>query len=185
MAKPSPRKNKQRSTFRLELPAEETHWQCQSRDQGVILLAEDGEEEVMLLRRAFAKANLLNPLQVVSTGEEAIAYLQGEGKFADRNQYPLPTLFLLDLKMPRKSGFEVLEWIRKQPGLAALRTVVLTSSDDVWDLRRAYQLGAASFLVKPVDFHHFVEITLSLKGYWLWLTRDPRTAQPARATGTP
>src|SRR5262245_62174456 len=81
--------------------------------QGVILLAEDREDEVMLLRRAFAQANFLNPLHVVSNGEEAIAYLQGEGKYANRAEYPLPTLVLLDLKMPRKDGFEVLHWIRQ------------------------------------------------------------------------
>src|SRR5438477_3383302 len=88
---------------------------------GVILLAEDAEDQVVLVRRAFAKAQLLNPVHVVPNGEEAIAYLQGTGKYANRDEYPLPCLLLLDLKMPRKNGFEVLEWIRQQPGLSALR----------------------------------------------------------------
>lgn len=148
--------------------------------EGVILLAEDREEEVMLLRRAFAKANFLNPLHVVSNGEEAISYLQGEGKYANRDEYPLPSLLLLDLKMPRKNGFEVLEWVRQQPGLTALRMVVLTSSDEIRDVNRAYQLGANSFLVKPVDFSSFVQTTQALKGYWLWMSKEPEIARPPR-----
>ena len=148
--------------------------------EGVILLAEDREDEVMLLRRAFAKANFLNPLHVVSNGEEAIAYLQGEGKYSNRDEYPLPCLLLLDLKMPRKNGFEVLEWIRQQPGLSALRVVVLTGSDEMRDVNRAYQLGANSFLVKPVDFPRFVEVTQALKGYWLWMSKEPEVARERR-----
>ena len=149
--------------------------------QGVILLAEDREDEVTLIRRAFAKANFLNPLQVVSNGEESIAYLQGEGKYANRAEYPLPSLLLLDLKMPRKDGFEVLEWIRQQPSLMALRIVVLTSSDAIRDVNRAYQLGANSFLVKPLDFASFVQMTQALKGYWLWMSKEPEIARTPRA----
>jgi len=141
------------------------------------LLAEDREEDVVSIRHAFAKANFLNPLQVVTSGEEAIAYLRGEGKYADRDEYPLPSLLLLDLKMPRKDGFQVLEWIRQQPVLSALRVVVLTASDRISDVNRAYQLGASSFLVKPVDFPNFVEMTRALKGYWLWMTNEERAAQ--------
>jgi len=150
------------------------------KSQGVILLAEDREDEVLLLRRAFAQANFLNPLQVVSNGEEAISYLQGEGKYSDREEYPLPALLLLDLKMPRKDGFEVLQWIRQQPEFRALRVVVLTASDHIMDVNRAYQLGANSFLVKPVDFAHFVEVTQALKGYWLWMSEEPHIARRAR-----
>src|SRR6266480_4275505 len=117
-------------------------FQPQNRDatEGVILLAEDREDEVMLLRRAFAKAKFLNPLHVVANGEEAIAYLQGEGKYASRDEYPLPSLLLLDLKMPRKDGFQVLDWIRHQPELSALRVVVLTSSDAIRDVNLAYSM---------------------------------------------
>src|SRR6266704_2300137 len=146
--------------------------------QGVILLAEDREDEVVLLRRAFAEANFVNPLQVVSNGEEAIAYLQGEGKYANRDEYPLPSLVLLDLKMPRKDGFEVLQWINHQPHLRGLRVVVLTASDSIRDVNRAYQLGANSFLVKPVDFAHFVEVTQALKGYWVWMSQEPDAFRP-------
>jgi CheY-like chemotaxis protein len=161
---------------------EDAKSQWPEMNEGVILLAEDGEDQVMLIRRAFAKANFLNPLHVVSNGEEAIAYLEGEGKYASRDEYPLPTLLLLDLKMPRKDGFEVLEWIRQQPGLSALRVVVLTSSDEMRDVNRAYQLGANSFLVKPVDFPRFVEVTLALKGYWLWMSKEPEISREQRTS---
>jgi CheY-like chemotaxis protein len=83
--------------------------------------------------------------------------------------------------MPRKDGFEVLQWIRQQPGLSALRVVVLTASDQIRDVNRAYQLGANSFLVKPVDFRSFVEVTQALKGYWIWMSKEPQIARIAQA----
>lgn len=141
--------------------------------QNLILLAEDREEDVIILRRAFAKAKFANPVHVVSSGEEAIAYLEGKGKYARRDEFPLPSLFLLDLKMPGKDGFAVLEWLRQQPGLSALRVVVLTSSDEIREVNRAYQMGANSFLVKPVDFPNFVEMTRALSGYWIWTSKEP------------
>src|SRR5437016_14158370 len=103
-------------------------------DQAIILLAEDREDDVLLIRKAFSKANISNPLQVVRDGEEAIAYLSGEGKYSNRDEYPLPDLFLLDLKMPGKDGFDVLRWVRQQTGLSALSVVVLTSSEDMRDV---------------------------------------------------
>src|SRR6266566_5950637 len=96
--------------------------------RGVILLAEDNEDHILLIQRAFTQAGLLNPLYVVRDGEQAIAYLKGGGEYANRDQHPLPELLLLDLKMPRKNGFEVLGWIRSDPGLRPLRVVVLTTS---------------------------------------------------------
>ena len=133
---------------------------------------------MILTRRAFKLAGLINPLFVVQDGEEAIAYLKGEGKFSNRTEYPLPTLLLLDLKMPRKNGFDVLEWLRTQPSLAALRVVVLTTSDQIHDVNRAYQLGANSFLTKPVDFRDFVQLSSAIKGYWLWISRAPELERP-------
>ena len=91
------------------------------------------------------------PIFVVNDGEETSAYLDGQGKFANRYEYPLPELLLLDLKMPGKNGFEVLEWIRQQPGLKRLRIVVLTTWDSPQDVNRAYELGANAFMVKPFD----------------------------------
>ncbi|SRR6266436_8450978 len=142
-------------------------------DCEVILLAEDNENHVLLVRRAFEQAGLVNPLYVVSNGEEAISYLKGDGKYANRDEYPLPCLMLLDLKMPKKDGFDVLEWLRAQPGFSSLRVVVLTTSEELRDVNRAYRLGANSFLTKPVDFRDFVQLSSAIKGYWIWLSRAP------------
>src|SRR2546421_11518689 len=144
-------------------------------DCEVILLAEDNENHVLLVRRAFEQAGLVNPLYVVSNGEESINYLKGEGKYANRAEYPLTCLLLLDLKMPRKNGFEVLEWLREQPNLSSMRVVVLTTSEELRDVNRAYRLGANSFLTKPVDFRDFVQLSSAIKGYWIWLSRVPQT----------
>lgn len=149
-------------------------------DTPVILVAEDREDEILLLRRAFKHANILNPLQIVRDGEEAVAYLKGEGRFSNRDEYPLPSLMLLDLKMPRMDGFEVLQWIRRQPTLSSLRVVVLTASEEIRDVNMAYQLGANSFLVKPVDFDNFVDVIETLQGYWLWLSQAPELSRPPR-----
>jgi len=119
-----------------------------------ILLVEDREDDVFLVRRAFEKAYLLNPLQVVRNGEEAVAYLKGEGTYANRAGYPLPSLILLDLKLPGMDGFDVLRWIRQEPNFGSLPVIVLTSSEQIRDVNRAYQLGANSFLVKPTDFQN-------------------------------
>lgn len=149
-----------------------------------ILLAEDNDDHVILIKRAFAHARLLNPVQVVPDGAEAIAYLNGDTKYSDRKEYPLPALLLLDLKMPNKDGFAVLEWIREQPDLRnRLRVVVLTTSDRVSDLNRAYQLGAHSFLTKPLDLRDFIQIGPAIKGLWIWSSdshvRLANSAEPA------
>lgn len=147
-----------------------------------ILLAEDNEDHILLIKRAFGKANLLNPLQIVNDGREAIRYLQGDGPYVDRSQFPFPALLLLDLKMPNCDGFDVLQWIRDQKNLPALRIVVLTTSDRVFDMQRAYELGAHSFLTKPVDFRDFIQLGPAIKGQWLWMSRHPDTVgTPATA----
>jgi CheY-like chemotaxis protein len=147
-------------------------------DRDLILIAEDREDDVLLIRRSLERANVFNPVQVVHNGEETMAYLRGEGRFSNRAEYPLPALLLLDLKMPRKDGFEVLHWIRQQPTLKALRVVVLTSSEDIRDVNRAYESGANSFLVKPMDFENSVEIAKFLKDYWLRTDKAPSLSRP-------
>ena len=134
---------------------------------GVILLAEDDPNDVLLIQRAFQRSLVANPLQVVRDGEEALAYLSGQGLFADRERHPLPVLMLMDLKMPRKSGLEVLSWIRKQPQLRYLIVVFFTSSNSSEDIRLAYEAGANSYLVKPVEFTEMVEMIRNVTFYWL------------------
>src|SRR4051794_11741759 len=113
-------------------------------EHSVILLVEDRDDDVVLIRKAFEKAGLTNPFQVARDGVEAISYLSGEGKFANREEFPLPWLVLLDLKMPRVGGFEVLRWIRSQPTLSRMIVLVLTSSEYIKDVQEAYKLGANS-----------------------------------------
>src|SRR5205823_836876 len=143
-------------------------------ERGVILLVDDNEDDVLLIRRAFQKAAFLNPLYVVRNGEQAINYLKGVGDFANRAEYPLPDLMLLDLKMPRKNGFEVLQWIRTKPELRPLRVVVLTTSSELRDVNQAYQLGANSFLVKPADLENIVNLVQALKNYWIATDLKPQ-----------
>ena len=145
--------------------------------QAVILLADDSEEDILLIRQAFQKANISNPLHVVHDGEEAISYLSGERKYSNRAEYPLPDLLLLDLKMPGTDGFQVLRWIRQHSGLEALRIIVLTSSDRIRDVNQAYRLGANSFMVKPMDFQDFVELSRALHDYWLHKSKAPETSR--------
>src|SRR5579883_519275 len=104
----------------------------------LVLLAEDNSTDALMVRRAFTKAGLQGTLEVVEDGDQAVAYLSGQGEFASRVRHPLPELLLLDLKLPRRSGLEVLAWLRQQPGLKRLPTVLLTSSDDSADINRAY-----------------------------------------------
>jgi CheY-like chemotaxis protein len=147
----------------------------------LILLAEDRDDDVLMLRRSFQKAGISTPMQVVHDGEEAISYLEGTGKFSDRAEFPLPELILLDLKMPKLDGFEVLRWIRSQRNFSGIRVVVLSSSDSIQDVNLAYTLGANSFLVKPTDFNSFVELSGFISDYWFVLSRSPEISRrPAK-----
>jgi CheY-like chemotaxis protein len=150
-------------------------------ERAIILLAEDREDDILLVQKAFRAAYIDNPLFVVRDGQEAIDYLKGVRKFANRAEYPLPDLLLLDLKMPGVDGFEVLRWIRSQPGLSALRVVVLTSSDDMKDVNAAYRLGANSFMVKPMDFEDVVQMSKFLTSYWLKQSKAPETYRSGEA----
>jgi len=141
--------------------------------EGVILLAEDDPNDVLLIQRAFQRNHVANPVQVVRDGEEALAYLSGQAPFTDRERHPLPVLMLMDLKMPRKSGLEVLAWVRHQPGLKRLPIIVLTSSNQSPDINRAYELGANSYLVKPAGFDSLLDLVKNLDMYWLILNEKP------------
>ena len=150
--------------------------------QGLILIAEDREDDILLIRRSLEKAHVFNPIQVVRNGDKAIAYLKGEAEFADRDKYPLPALVLLDLKMPHTDGFQVLSWIRQQPTLKGLRVIVLTSSEDIRDVNKAYELGANSFLVKPMEFDNFIAMSRYLNDYWLRKDQAPSLSRPPDQT---
>ena len=141
--------------------------------EGSILLVEDDPNDVFLIQRAFQKMQLRNRVSVVSDGEEAIDYLSGDGDFSDRTRHPLPMLLLLDLKMPRKSGFDVLSWVRQRPGLKRLVVVVLTSSNQSSDVNRAYDLGANSYLVKPAGFDNLLNLVERLEKFLFKMSEKP------------
>jgi CheY-like chemotaxis protein len=140
---------------------------------GTILHVEDDPNDVLLIARAFRKAGLSAPIQVVNDGEQALHYLSGSNSFAERERFPLPSLVLLDLKLPRKSGIEVLEWIRSRPGVKRIPVVMLTSSKQLVDINRAYELGVNAYLVKPVNFDGLVEMVKTLDSFWLRLNERP------------
>ena len=138
-----------------------------------ILHVEDDPNDVLLIARAFRKAECSAQVQVASDGEQAVNYLSGANSFSQRDRCPLPSLVLLDLKLPRKSGIEVLEWIRAQPGLKRLPVVMLTSSRQPIDINRAYELGANAYLVKPVNFDALVNMLKTLDSFWMGVNEHP------------
>jgi CheY-like chemotaxis protein len=140
-----------------------------------ILYVEDDSNDILLLQHAFQRAGNANAcnLQVFGDSEEAMAYLVGSDKFRDRKRFPLPDLALLDLKMPRLNGFELLSFIRKHQTLRRLPVIVLSSSNHLLDVIRAYDTGANSYLVKPIDFAALVELARSVHQYWLKLNHAP------------
>jgi CheY-like chemotaxis protein len=126
------------------------------------LIAEDNEDDYILLRRAFRKVAPQTKLQWVKDGVEARSYLSGEAPFEDRTVFPLPSVILADLKMPRCNGFELLKWTRTRPDLKSLRFIVFSSSDQPSDVALAYQLGANWYLTKPVELEQLVEMLARL-----------------------
>ena len=134
----------------------------------VILLVDDNPHDVVLIRLAFRRVGIIDTIQLVKDGLEAMRYIKGEGAYSDRHQFPLPTLVLLDLKMPQTSGFDVLQWIREQPELANVVVVVMSGSKNDQDIERAYALGANSYLIKPTRFEEMVKMMESLKDYTAW-----------------
>jgi CheY-like chemotaxis protein len=138
-----------------------------------ILVAEDNDSDLLLLQRALKLARVLCPVHAVRDGEEAIAYLNGDGKYSNRADYPLPSLVLLDLKMPHKNGFEVLQWIRSHSTLSRLPVLVLTISNQVADINRAYALGANSFINKSLDYQSTKDLAESIRNFWLSLSQTP------------
>lgn len=145
-------------------------------DGAPILLVEDDADDVALILRAFDRANVANPITVVTDGEEAIAYLGRRAPGTASVGSPLPVLILLDLKLPKRTGHEVLEWLRAQRGLRRIPVAILTSSRERSDVDRAYDLGANAYLVKPVDFEALLSLVESLELFWLMTNEPPELA---------
>ena len=139
----------------------------------LILLVEDNNMDVELILEAFKEARLGNKIQVANTGEDALDYLLGQGPYADRTAYPPPDLILLDLKLPGIDGHEILRQIKETEGLKRLPVVILTSSRDEGDRAMSYDIGANSYLVKPVDFDSFIKVVRQVADYWLVLNVEP------------
>jgi CheY-like chemotaxis protein len=138
-----------------------------------ILLAKDNEDYAVLFRRALQHARIDASLNVVHDGQEAVDYLAGTDDYADREKHPFPKLLLLDLKMPRMDGFEVLSAIRQRLGFTRLPVIVLTHSDNPADVRRAYELGATSYFRKPDSLEGLDEMIHVLHAYWLKFNHFP------------
>ncbi|MBE9178797.1 response regulator [Oculatella sp. LEGE 06141] len=145
-----------------------------STAQDTVLLVEDNPKDILLIRRAFNKANIPNPLQVVTDGDAAVLYLSRQAPYTNRDRYPFPVLVLLDLKLPRRSGAEVLMWLRQQPDLKRLPVVMLTASRESSDINRVYDLGANAYMTKPVEFNSLVDIVKTLNLHWLILNENPQ-----------
>lgn len=140
-----------------------------------ILLVEDNPDDVALTLRAFRKGNILNPVIVAKDGVEALDYLFGTGVHAGRNTNEQPQVVLLDLKLPRLDGLQVLRRLRADMRTRLLPVVVLTTSSEEQDILSSYQLGANSYIRKPVDFEQFVEAARQLGLYWLVLNVPPQS----------
>jgi CheY-like chemotaxis protein len=132
-----------------------------------ILLVEDNPDHAMLVRRSIAESAGAARVTVVGDGEAALGYLQRQGPWSDPARSPRPHLVLLDLRLPRLDGFHVLRTIKASPELRAIPVVVLTTSEATLDVSKAYDLHANSYLVKPVDFDHFVALMRDVESYWL------------------
>lgn len=139
----------------------------------VVLYAEDDENDVFFMERAFKQAGIDHRLHIASDGQKTIEYLSGTGAFCDREQYPLPCLILLDLSMPGMSGHEVLKWVRAQPAVCTLPVIVLTSSNQESDIHRAYLIGANGYLIKPGRPEELITMVKGVKDYWLSRKRVP------------
>lgn len=147
-------------------------------ERAAILVIEDDANDLFFLKRAFSTLEKKCEMQAVGDGAEAIDYLRGVDDYADRDRFPIPTLILMDLKMPRVDGFEFLSWLRREPGLRLIPVVVFSSSNLPADVRRAYELGANSFVVKLEDNTALPETLRILASYWLDVCETPAALVP-------
>ena len=150
-------------------------------EQATILVVEDDPNDLFFLKRAFAGLQTNCVMQAVGDGAEAIDYLRGVDDYADRERFPVPALILMDLKMPRIDGFEFLAWLRREEELRMIPVVVLSSSNLPHDVRRAYELGANSFIVKLQDHTELPQMLQTLASYWLEICQTPQSRQTVMA----
>ena len=147
-----------------------------------ILIAEDDPNDVMLLELAIRKNGIDNPVHVVRDGEEAIEYLEGHGKYANRKQYPLPTVIISDVKMPRRNGLEVVEWVRQHPQCCIIPIVMLSGSRIEHDVISAYKLGANTYFTKPSTLDELTELIGLAYRYWTKCEHPPRSKPRPQAS---
>ena len=147
-----------------------------------VLVAEDNSDDALLMQRAFKSQGLTNPLHIVTDGTEVLRYLKGEGPFSDRVAHPYPDVIILDLKMPRMNGFEVLEWLQQNKDKSVIPTLVWSSSADARDVKRAYCLGANGYLMKPTDFQQFKQMVGDVMRYWEHCLKPAPNLPSSRAT---
>lgn len=153
-----------------------------AHDLATILLVEDEPSDATLLCGAFEKANVLNPIVHLKDGDAAFGYLAGVGAYRDRQNFPLPALILLDLKLPGMTGLQLLQWMRVQPEVRRIPVVILTSDDDPKTVDSAYDLGANSYLIKPGDPAHIIRMVEAIQRYWIELNQAPGLIMRAQAT---
>jgi CheY-like chemotaxis protein len=147
-----------------------------------ILLIEDEQTDSLLIQRAFEKAGVQNPIQIVTDGDNALARLEGIGQYQDRAQYPLPAFILLDLKLPGMHGLALLRWIRSKKELRLIPVVVLTNSADASDVKAAYEAGANSYLLKPANRDEIYRVIEVIQNYWLEHNLAPSLVLRASST---
>jgi CheY-like chemotaxis protein len=153
------------------------------KSKNTVLIVEDNEDDRILLSRAFKFAGIDNPVQVVEDGQEAVDYLRGGGKYSDRTVFPLPDVVLMDIKLPRLSGFEVLQSVRCVHELKGLIIIVITSSNQPSDIYRAYDSGANAYMIKPGNFADLLTFAKAFKAYWLQLNNAVTPAPEAMQRG--
>jgi CheY-like chemotaxis protein len=142
--------------------------------KGPVLLVEDDPSDARLIQRAFGKLDATLAMIRLTNGDDVVSYLSGENPYDNRTTYPLPCIVLLDIKLPRRSGFEVLQWLRRQPtALNRLPVVMLTSSRHSVDINRAYDLGANSYLSKPETASQLEQLAARFQSYWLGINESP------------
>jgi CheY-like chemotaxis protein len=137
------------------------------RYHATILVVEDNPDDRLLIERGFRKIGVESPIHLVDGGDEAVAYMKGEGKYSDRAQFAYPSFIITDLKMPKGDGFAVLDFLKRNPAWAIIPTVVLSSSADPDDVKKAYSLGASSFHCKPASTEELRELLAVVHAYWM------------------